>query len=170
MPLPTQSPEEAQMRIRVVVADQSEVRFYDVEHRDEGLRLTGQLADPQAHLHDRDLKSDRPGRVFDHAPGPGRRGATAHHATGGERRPRKHEAEVFARSIAERIDTAHRRREFDRLILMAAPGFLGLLRDALPASVRPAIVAEVGKDLVHQDVAAVQAHLPAAAFQTAVNR
>ncbi|HVS78458.1 MAG TPA: host attachment protein [Steroidobacteraceae bacterium] len=154
------------MRVRVVVADQSEVRFYDVEQRGEGLRLSGRLADPQAHLHDRDFKSDRPGRVFDHAPGAGRRGATAHHGTGGERRPRRHEAEVFAREIAARIETAHRRDEFDRLILMAAPGFLGVLREALPASVKATVAAEVGKDLVHQDAAAVEAHLPADAFQT----
>ena len=39
-------------------------------------------------LHDRDLKSDRPGRVYNSAAAPrGRRGAMAHHATGGERTP-----------------------------------------------------------------------------------
>ncbi len=158
------------MRIRIVVADQSEAKFYDVEHPDSRLRPVGGITDPRAHLHDRDFKSDRPGRVFDHAPDPaGRRGATAHHGTDGERRPRKHEAGVFAREIADRIQTAHRQSEFDRLILMAAPGFLGLLRQALPASIRATVAAEVGKDLVHEAVTAVQAHMPADAFQTAAH-
>lgn len=48
--------------------------------------LVLELSDAVAHLHDRDLKSARPDRVFDRAPRVGgRRGATGHHATGGER-------------------------------------------------------------------------------------
>lgn len=156
------------MRVRIVVADQSEARFYDAEHRDSGLRPAGGLTDPLAHLHDRDFKSDRPGRVFDHAPAAGsRRGATAHHGTGGERRPRKHEAELFARRIAEQTQTAYQQHEFDRLILMAAPGFLGLLRQALPDSMRALVVREIGKDLVHEAATAVEAHLPVDAFHGA---
>lgn len=155
------------MRVRIVVADQSEARFYDAEHRDSGLQRVGGLTDPQAHLHDRDFKSDRPGRVYDHAPDQaGRRGATAHHGTGGERRPRKHEAELFARRIAAQIQTGYRQNEFDRLILMAAPGFLGLLRQALPASISAIVVGEVGKNLVHEAATAVEAHMPADAFGT----
>jgi hypothetical protein len=49
------------MRIRILVADQSEARFYDLGGQ-HGLALVGRLADPLAHLHDRDLMSDRPGR------------------------------------------------------------------------------------------------------------
>lgn len=154
------------MRVRIVVADQSEARFYDAEHRDSELRLVGALTDPQAHLHDRDFKSDRPGRVYDHAAGAGRRGATAHHGTGGERTPRKHEAQIFARRIAAQIQTAYRQNEFDRLILMAAPGFLGLLRQALPVSIAATVTGEVGKNLVREAAMAVAAHLPADAFHT----
>lgn len=157
------------MRVRIVVADQSEARFYDAEHPDSGLRLIGRFTDPDAHLHDRDFKSDRPGRVFDHAPDPsGRRGATAHHGTGGERRPRRHEAEMFADRIAAHVQAAHRQNEFDRLVLMAAPGFLGLLRQALPVSIRATVAAEVGKDLVHETAKAVEAHMPADAFHAVV--
>ncbi len=154
------------MRVRIVVADQSEARFYDAEHRDSQLRLVGAITDPLAHLHDRDFKSDRPGRVYDHAAGAGRRGATAHHSTGGERTPRKHEARMFARRIAAQVETAYRQNEFDRLILMAAPGFLGLLRQALPASLAAVVGAEVGKNLVREAAMAVAAHIPADAFQT----
>jgi peptidoglycan/xylan/chitin deacetylase (PgdA/CDA1 family) len=73
------------MRARIVVADESEVRFYDLDRAGSGLRLARRLTDPAAHLHNRDMVSDKPGRVFDHAPpSHGRRGAVGHHSTGGE--------------------------------------------------------------------------------------
>lgn len=148
------------MRVRIVVADQSEARFYDLGGHNT-VTLVGQLTDPLAHLHNRDLVSDRPGRKFDHAPlTEGRRGATAHHATGGESSPRKHEAESFARRIAADLEQAHRRGDFDSLILMSGPAFLGLLRAALPEALRARVVAEVAKDLLHRGIQSVIEHLP----------
>lgn len=153
------------MRIRIVVANQAEAAFYDLGSRTEEPRFTTRLTDPIAHLHDRDLKSDRPGRFSNHAQlTGGRRGATAHHGTGGERSPRKHEAALFAGRIAEQLEQARRGDEFDRLVVMAAPPFLGLLRKALPNSVRLQVAAEVDKDLVHEPPASLQTHIPEEAF------
>lgn len=152
------------MRVRVVVADRAEVRFYDVEHAASNLQLVGQMTDPQAHLRDRDYKSDRPGRVFDHAPSGARRGAVAHHGTGGERKPRKHEAELFARRVVDELERAQRQDCFDRLVLMAAPEFLGDLREVMPKSLSATITLEVRKDLVHQDERTIRSHLPADLF------
>jgi len=149
------------MSTRIVVADQSEARFYEIDRLDAPLRLIGHLTDPLAHLKDRDFKSDAPGRVFDHAAASGqRRGSVAHHGTGGERSPRKHEAELFASRIAQELDTAHREKRYERLIVMAGPAFLGLLRDAFTKPVAAAIIAEVPKDVIHQPESAVRAHLP----------
>lgn len=154
------------MRVRVVVASESDAAFYDLESRRGRPTLVNRLSDPQARLHDRDFKSDRPGRVFDHAaPAGGRRGAVARHGTGGERRPRKHEAVLFARRIAEELEGARGRQEFDRLVVMAAPGFLGVLRKAIPESVRSSVAAEVHKDLVRGSVRAMQTHIPQEVFR-----
>ena len=49
--------------------------------------------------------------------------------------------------------------EFDRLVLMAGPSFLGLLRAALSKPLRASLVAEVPKDLVHQGEDALRSHL-----------
>jgi len=153
------------MRVRIVVADQSEADFYELEQRDMPPQFVQRLEDADAHLHDRDLKSDRPGRVFDHAPGPGgRRGAVAHHSTGGERSPRKVEAKRFARRIARVLDEGQRQNRYDRLIVMAPPEFLGLLREEMPAAVRATVTAEIGKDLVHEPPAALSAYLPPGTF------
>lgn len=155
------------MRIRIVVASQAQATFYDVQHMGDRLQVAGELTDPLAHLHDRDFKSDRPGRVFDHAPLVGsRRGATAHHATGGEQSPRKHEAALFAQRIATELEQARQRDLFDRLVVMAEPGFLGVLRKALPAPLNSTVVAEVAKDLAQQPESAVRTHLPAEVFHT----
>jgi len=155
------------MQVRIVVADEGEARFYNATRPDGRLKEVGRLEDPSARLHDRDLKSDRPGRVFDHAPtGTGRRGAVAHHAVGGEARPRKHEARLFARRIVQQLKRAQLEERFERIVLMAGPAFLGVLRQALPKSLRSMVVAEVPKDLLHEADEAVQAHLPREAFKS----
>lgn len=153
------------MRVRIVVADQSEADFYELEQRGAAPQLVQRLEDPDAHLHDRDLKSDRPGRVFDHAPtSGGRRGSVAHHSTGGERNPRKVEARRFARRIAHALDEARQRNRYDRLVVMAPPAFLGLLREEMPAALQAVVTAEVDKDLVHEPPEALSAYLPPGTF------
>lgn len=159
------------MNIRIVVADQTVARFFDVEREAEEPRLAGQLSDPQGRLHDRDFKSDRPGRKFDRAPlQAGRRGATAHHGVGGGSEPHRREATLFARRIADELTSAHRAGGFDRLVIMAPPAFLGTLRSALPAAVRKTVAAEIAKDLVHETPSAVRTYLPAQTFQTLASR
>jgi protein required for attachment to host cells len=154
------------MKLCVAVADQSEARFYEIEHPAGPLRLTGQLADPKAHLHDRDFNSDRAGRMSDGGPiGDGHRGASSH-GTESERRPREHEARLFAQQIAAAIEHAHRDGQIERLILVAGPRFLGVLRDALSPAVRGLVTEEIHKDLVHEPASAVLSHLPAAAFHS----
>ena len=154
------------MRVRIVVADQAEARFYDTEPPDPVLHPAGRLTEERARLHDRELGSDRPGRVFDHAPAAGiRRGAVAHHGTGGERRPHRHVELLFARRIARALALARREGRIDRIVLMAEPGFLGLIRQALPSGLASSVAAEIPKDLVHQSEQVLRAHLPPEAMR-----
>ena len=153
------------MRVRIVVADQSEADFYELRQRDMPPQFIQRLADADAHLHNRDLKSDRPGRVFDHAPTiGGRRGAVAHHSTGGERNPRKIEARRFARRITQALEQARQQDQYERLVVMAPPAFLGLLREEMPAAVHAVLTAEIGKDLIHEPPEALGAYLPPGTF------
>lgn len=155
------------MIARIVVANQSEARFYDAAGLRSPLRLVGQLLNPEARLHDRHLKSDRPGRVFTSArTSSGRRGAVVHHGTGGERGPHRQVAIAFARRIAAEIAKSRRSREFDRLVLIAAPSFLGLLRKSLPKSLQPAIAAEIAKDLPNPTKEEIRSHIPRPVFRT----
>jgi protein required for attachment to host cells len=154
------------MRVRIVVADQAEARFYDVEPPGTTLQVSGRLLDPSARLHERELVSDRPGRVFDRAPTAGeRRGAVAHHDTGGERSARHEATVVFVRRIVEQLEQAYQHGRFERLVLMAEPRVLGMLRAALPARLEHCVLAEVHKDLVHQSDEVVRAHIPPQALR-----
>lgn len=149
------------MTTRVVLADQAEARFYDVEPIGGALRCVGEMSDPKAHLHDRDFKSDRPGRVFDHAPdGVHRRGSVAHHSTGGEETPRRHEALAFASRIIHSLDAARNAHEFERLVLIAGPRFIGMLRAAMSKPLADLVVVEIVKDLMHETEDEIRTYLP----------
>ena len=153
------------MSTRIVVANQAQADFYDAAGPKAALRLAGRLDNPAGRILDRNLKSDRPGRVFDRAAMTGvRRGATGHHATGGERSPRRQAVAVFARRVVADLSAARGSGRFDRLVLIAAPAFLGVLRKTLTKSLRAAVAAEIAKDLIGQPKAAVRAHIPRGVF------
>ncbi len=148
------------MPLRILVADQSDARIYELAAQGEPLACVFELQNQQARLHERDLVSDRPGRRFANAPGAKRRGAVVHHATGGEQTAHRHLAEHFARELADELERERGAGAYDRLVIMAAPAFLGLLRSQLGKAVHACVVAEVHHDLVHQSEAVVREHLP----------
>jgi protein required for attachment to host cells len=148
------------MSMRIVVADQAEARLYDLRRRDTSMLLVRRLNNPAARLHDRDLKSDRPGRVYDRPASAGtRRGAVQHHATGGERRPRRIESERFARKIAEELERGRGKREFDRLAIVSGQPFRGILLAALGKRLKAMPTTIVAKDLVHDSESQLRGRL-----------
>jgi protein required for attachment to host cells len=145
-------------RIRIVVADQAEAIFYDAPSLAARPTEVGRISDPVAHQHDRELASDRPGRSYESVGG-------ARHAIERENDPRQQEAVRFARRISCRLDDALRKGEFDELIVVAGPPFLGLMRSELSRPARERVVHEIRKDLVHGPVEALRRHLPASAAE-----
>ena len=142
----------------VVVASQGEAHFYEVGPG-AVVSKEGRMTDSSARLHDRDFSSDRPGRVFDRAAAAGRRGATAHHATNGERSAHRHEAQVFARRIATELERRRKDNRFTRILIVAAPAFLGLLRESMHGPLRRMIAGQFGKDFAHRPEHVLQAHV-----------
>src|SRR5687767_13356482 len=145
------------MRVRIVVADEREADFFDTQGVVAPLRLVAKIEDPTAQLQDRDLETDRPGRAFDRI-GAGR------HAMDGERSAQRENQVRFARRIAGEIENAWNRNGFDRLVIMAEPHMLGLIRAALPTSNPIPIVGEIDKDLVHLDSDTIKEYVPQEAF------
>jgi protein required for attachment to host cells len=136
------------MRIRVVVADQSEAHFYDGLGYRRPLMEAGSLRNPLARLHERDLVADRPGRSQGRAVGGHRGGAC--HAFGSESAARRHAGEEFARRLVRELERARRERRFERWVLVAGPAFIGRIRAAMPAALAACLAQTIRKDLVHE--------------------
>ena len=145
-------------RIRIVVADEAEAIFYDTASLQERPSEVARISDPVARLHERELVSDRPGRGHASVGG-------ARHAMEREHEPRRHEAARFARRISRRLDAARRRGEFEELIVVAGPPFLGVMRRELSRPTRDCVVHEIRKDLVHGPVEALHRCLPGSAAE-----
>ena len=139
--------------IWIAVADAARARVLKADSPTGELQEIESYAHPEGRLHERDLTSDRPGRSFDSA-GQGR------HAMEEPQRPKEHEADTFARQLAQRLEQARTEHRYDHLILIAAPAFLGRLRQHLSAETAACVTLELDKDLTRTDVTALRKHLP----------
>jgi protein required for attachment to host cells len=111
------------------------------------------LEHPEGRLKSQSMDADRPGRSFESA-------GMKRHAMSREVDPKNQEAIAFARRVTNRLESARRQGEVDRLILVAAPEFLGLLRDNLTSELRRMIEKELSLDLVQMTPREIRAHLP----------
>lgn len=111
----------------IVVADEFQALFYARERKFGPLQERGSMQNESAREKLENLVSDRDGRGFD-SQGSGR------HAYGDERSDAKtHSYAVFAKKIAERVREGILSHKFDKLAVIAAPRFLGVLRKSLEA-------------------------------------
>lgn len=65
----------------------------------------------------------------------------------------------FAKTVIDQVAKAHVEKRFDRLILIAGPRILGLLREILDTSLRAVLLGEMPKELSNQPLSAVEIHL-----------
>lgn len=137
----------------VVVADASRARIFSLSGPRDSLQEREDLAKPTARQHETDLTADLPGRSFDSA-GEGR------HAMEERTSPKQREAIEFSREIAERLEQARTRNELEGVVLIAAPAFLGLLRQHLGPELSKHVVLAIDKDLSRADRSEIVDHLP----------
>jgi protein required for attachment to host cells len=149
------------MNIRIVVADEREASFFDAAALNSPWSVQGSIRNPVAGLKDSDLESDREGRRFG---GIASNGQMHHHGVDGERSAERHELTLFAKQVAQCIDSGRVNHEFDRLILVAPPKVLGLLRQGLSAAAQALLTAEVAKDVVRRTPNDIRAVVPREAF------
>jgi protein required for attachment to host cells len=75
--------------------------------------------------------------------------------------PKEQEAQAFAVEIARQVERARHDGDFDSLVLVAPPKFLGRLRQALSGTARAALIGELDKNLVEADAKTLEAQLAA---------
>jgi protein required for attachment to host cells len=157
------------MNIRIVVADEREANFFDTSALNSPLSAQGSIHNPTGGRKDRDLETDREGRRFGGTVGVTHGGGPAqshHHGVDGERSTERHELTLFAKEVGQRVEAGRVNHEFEKLILVAPPKMLGLLRQALPPQSQALLAAEVPKDIVHQGPEAIRQVVPREAFSS----
>ena len=131
-------------RTWIVLADAATARVYEPQAGRREWKLIAELVHPQSRAKESELGRDKPGRV---------KQSTGSRAAMEPPTPRKEvEIEKFAREIAKALDDALVRKAYDRLVLVAPPEFVGILRKLLSERVERCIATTVEKDYLHLDL------------------
>lgn len=150
----------------ILVSDASRARLLRAGPQQDGLVQLDAFEHPDSRAHVRDLVSDAQGRKpvgpVPASPAHGPTGV-AHGRPGAEpdTDPKEVEAQKFARELAEVLEKGLVDRAYDRLFLIAAPHFLGLLRRAVSTQVEKQIAVTLDKDLTRADLGELAERLEA---------
>lgn len=143
----------------VVVADASRAHVLAADELLQEFEAVAELIHPESMLRAKDQVSDDRGRTRG---GPGSHWAPQS-AFDAHTNLKSHEVESFAREVAKVLRNGLLDKEYERLVLVAAPSLLGNLRAALDKEVEKAIVGEIPLNLtklpIHELPAAVRGRL-----------
>jgi protein required for attachment to host cells len=134
------TPNNSEKSTWILVASRAGATIFASHGPHEPMELAEQLDNPRGRLQSSELEEDRPGRSFDRA-GHGR------HSLSSEESARDRVEHDFAIQIAELLDRRRCEGVYDRLIVIAGPKLLGMLRDAFSDPTRQLVKVELNKDL-----------------------
>jgi protein required for attachment to host cells len=132
----------------IVVAHEAGARVFESRGTGSGLDLLEEIEHPLGRARDGEIDSDRPGRSFRKDSGDPRRAAMSR-----SEGPHDHAVAGFARDLAERLQQGRVSNRFRRLVLVAPPRFLGLLRQSLDTPTADLVIGSLNKDLARADEA-----------------
>lgn len=130
----------------IVAANAGRARFFSHVRRGERPQEIDDMVNTAARLRTEDTETDALGQ---------RSASKSRHSVGAptqpsgyqpNQSPAEHQAELFARSVANNLLRAQRDGRYGQLVLTASPEFLGILRKLLDANVASTITLEVNKD------------------------
>lgn len=126
----------------VVVANSSQARIFSHDGL-KGLKEIQTFVHPVSRLRKEEICSDRCGCAND--------GINKSHSSWEPEVPlKKRERSMFAKQLAEYLDSARLRGEFTHLYLAASPAFLGDVRAEMNSDLTKCLEEEVGKDITHK--------------------
>lgn len=141
------------MKTWVLVADSSRARIFTASKSTSPIVEFRDLVHSEGRQHEREITSDLPG----HNSGAS---ISNRHAMGSETDPLQQEAINFSREINQNLDQARLSKVYDRLIVVAAPAFLGLLREHMSPATSKLVAYELNKDLTKMNATEIRKHLP----------
>jgi len=137
----------------IVVADSARARIFTADSAHSPLNEIETMAHPEGRMHEQNMVSDMPGKESGKGGGGG-------HAYQEKIEPKEQEMIAFAKRIADYLDDARKANKLNKLILVAAPAFLGELRTHLSNETSEKIVFELDKNIAHHSVEDIRNHLP----------
>jgi protein required for attachment to host cells len=138
--------------IHALVADTRSIRVFEASHRAAAPWEVAVLRNPHTGRHERDLVSDRPGRVVNAASG-GRQAYEPRVSA------RDHAMQVWLKQVGPSLRELIDSRQGDAVVLVAAPRMLASLRKSLPAGIRKRIARELAVDLTKSGAATLKKRL-----------
>lgn len=136
----------------VLVAESSRAKLYTVNGRLAPITEIEAMVHPESRMHEGDLVSDSAGSDGGSV-GQGR------HVIDSKNTARDHESLEFARTLAGRLDSGRNNGDFDNLVLIAPPEFLGHLRGNLSKEVLSMVSRQVDKNLVQKPAEVLRNYL-----------
>ena len=140
-------------KIWIIVADEAKARILSTNKSTEALVELHALSSSEASMKEQDLVSDKPGRSYGSA-GQGR------HSMGEKSEHKAQYAIRFAKELGSYLEKSRQSKAYMKLIIIAAPRFLGLLRKEFSKGVSELISLEVDKDLTMIETQQIREHLP----------
>jgi protein required for attachment to host cells len=138
----------------ILVAHDAGARVFENDGPGKGLQLIEEIDHPEGRERDQDINADRPGRSFRKNSGDPRRAAMSR-----SEGPRERAVSDFARAMAEKLKQGRVENQYERLVLVAPPRFLGLLRSSLDGPTAQLLVGSLNKDLASTRQAELIEHL-----------
>lgn len=137
----------------VLVADASRARIFEAPLPKDGLTEIEELVHPASKMHPQDMASDEPGVSHD-------RVGQGVHGMEQETDIKKQEAMRFAKEVVDKITALQQKKDYAKLYVIAAPAFLGLLRNKFSNPTKNIIVDEISKNLTTFGIEEIRAQLP----------
>lgn len=135
----------------VVVADRGCARIFATNTENSALTEVESLINPEGRMKQSECVSDQKGHIIGHGGMPVAAEPKTEFAT--------KTAEPFAAEIVDHLESGRNAQKFGRVILIAAPKFLGILRSKIAAPLSRLVDIEIDKDYTSCTPAELAAHL-----------
>jgi len=129
----------------ILVADASRARVLRLNSNESAPKVVDERHHPASRAKASDLVAGDRGRTQPRNRNDPRGAAMAYSTP-----PKEVEAEAFAREITDHLRLALARNEYDHLVLVAPPEFLGVLRALLDGPVSKSVTTSVAKDYTRE--------------------
>lgn len=136
----------------ILVANACQARIYSRNGIRQELALVKEMMHPESRMKNSELVSDRAGAM----PGTGNGQGSKQPPSD----PKQNEALHFAQELAQTLNQGRCSQQFERIILVAPPAFMGLLGEKIDVQTAKLVTEKLGKDYTQSTEKELVGYLP----------